>query len=160
MSRIGPETLGELFDDHAPALRLYARQFCAVPEDAVQEAFVALARQRLAPDQAVGWLYRVVRNAALATARAERRRQKRETHAASNGTSPAWFAAADDRIDARGAQALLEELEPEVRGVIVARIWGGLTFDAIARAEGCSLTTAHRRYQAGIARLQERLGSP
>ena len=160
MSRIGPETLGQLYDDHAPALRLYARQFCSTPEDAVQEAFVALARQRLAPEQAVGWLYRVVRNAALATARAERRRHQRETHAASNGDAPAWFTAADDRIDARGAQALLEELEAEVRGVIVARIWGGLTFDAIARAEGCSLTTAHRRYQAGIARLQERLGPP
>lgn len=161
MNRIGPELLGRLFDEHAPALRLYARQFGPSPDDAVQEAFVALARQRLAPDQALPWLYRVARNAALAAGRAERRRRSREARAAAGGAEacPAWFASADDRIDARGAQALLEELEPEVRGVIVARIWGGLTFDAIARAEGCSLTTAHRRYHAGLARLQERLGS-
>ena len=39
----------------------------------------------------------------------------------------------------------------------MARIWGGLSFEEIARVQGCSLTTAHRRYQAGIARLHRRL---
>jgi RNA polymerase sigma-70 factor (ECF subfamily) len=32
-----------------------------------------------------------------------------------------------------------------------------LTFEEIARIQGCSLTTAHRRYQAGLARLKDRL---
>ncbi len=155
MSRIGLEILGQLYDEHAPSLLLYARQWCETPEDVVQEAFIALARQRTTPDRVLPWMYRVVRNGALAASRGSRRRHRREAKAA--GEADPWFAAADDRIDARHAQALLEELDEETRAIIVARIWGGLTFDQIARAQGCSLTTAHRRYQAGLARLQERM---
>jgi RNA polymerase sigma-70 factor (ECF subfamily) len=157
MGRVGPEILSRLFDEHASALVLYARQWCEAADDVVQEAFLSLARQRTAPDRVVPWLYRVVRNAALAAARGERRRRRREERA-SGGES--WFATADDRIDARLAQTLLSELQPEIREVIVARLWGGLTFEEIARVQGCSLTTAHRRYQAGLARLHERLERP
>jgi RNA polymerase sigma factor (sigma-70 family) len=156
MGPIGPKRLGPLFDTHAGPLALYARQWCDDPEDIVQDAFVALARQRSWPDQVVPWLYRVVRNAAIAASRHDRRRQKREGRAAS-GASAAWFAATDDLIDAAAASRLVAELDSETREVIVARIWGGLTFDEIARLQGCSLTTAHRRYHAGLARLQERL---
>ena len=70
---------------------------------------MALARQRTAPDRVVPWLYRVVHNGALAAARGERRRRSREARASGG---EAWFASADDRIDARHAQALLAELEP------------------------------------------------
>jgi DNA-directed RNA polymerase specialized sigma24 family protein len=44
-----------------------------------------------------------------------------------------------------------------LREVIVARIWGGLTFDEIAQLVGCSLPTAHRRYQTGLTELRTRL---
>ena len=155
MSRIGPDILGRLYDEYAPALLLYARQWSANPEDIVQDAFIALARQRVAPDQILPWLYRVVRHGALVANRGDRRRQQRESRVAM--PDPAWFAATDDGIHAHEAAALLAELDPATRAVIVARIWGGLTFDAIAQAEGCSLTTAHRRYGAGLAQLHERL---
>jgi RNA polymerase sigma-70 factor (ECF subfamily) len=157
MGRVGPEILGRLFDEHASALVLYARQWCEAAEDVVQEAFLALAGQRTAPERVVPWLYLVVRNGALAAARGERRRRRREARASGG---EAWFASADDRIDGRNAQALLAELEPEIREVIVARLWGGLKFEEIARVQGCSLTTAHRRYHAGLARLHERLERP
>lgn len=158
MSQIGPDILGRIYDEHAPALLLYARQFCGAPEDVVQEAFVALARQRKAPYRVVPWLYRVVRNGAFAARGGEGRRRSREARASSVGE--VWFASADDRIDARQAQSLLSELEPVIREVIVARIWGGLTFEEIAKLRGCSLTTAHRHYQAGLAQLHERLETP
>jgi RNA polymerase sigma-70 factor (ECF subfamily) len=45
----------------------------------------------------------------------------------------------------------------ELREVIVARLWGGLTFEAVAALAGTSVPTAHRRYQAGLAQLRERL---
>lgn len=157
MGRIGPEYLGRLFDEHAAALVLYARQWSDAPEDIVQDAFVKLARQSTRPDRIVAWLYRVVRNEAIATARSTRRRTRREARVATGG---ACFAATDDRIDAAHATRLLDELEPEGREVIVARLWGGLTFDEIARLQGCSLTTAHRRYQTGMTRLHERLKRP
>ena len=100
------------------------------------------------------WLYRVVRNAALAACRADARRLKREAAAS---VAEAWFRSADDRIDAQGAARLLAELPLDEREVVVARVWGGLTFEEIARLVGCSLPTAHRRYQAGLSELQRRL---
>ncbi len=157
MGRMGPNLLASLFDSHAAALALYARQWCDGPEDIVQEAFVKLARQRPPPDRAVPWLYRVVRNGAIEASRGDRRRRRRETLASGRES---WFASADERIDAQDATRLLAELEPDVREVIVARVWGGLTFDEIARLQGCSLTTAHRRYQSGLSRLHERLERP
>ena len=42
MPGVGPALLGELLDRHGAALVLFARQFCASPEDVVQEAFVQL----------------------------------------------------------------------------------------------------------------------
>jgi RNA polymerase sigma factor (sigma-70 family) len=153
----GPDLLGRLFDEHAAALVLYARQWSETPEDVVQEAFIQLARQKAEPERVVPWLYRVVRNGAIAASRGDRRRRRRESRASS---VEAWFAPGDDRIDAEHAAGLLAELDLETREVIVARLWGGLTFDEIARLQGCSLTTAHRRYQAGLARLQERLQCP
>jgi RNA polymerase sigma-70 factor (ECF subfamily) len=157
MARIEPELLGRLFDEHASALVLYARQWSDRPEDIVQEAFVALATQRRLPDRVLPWLYRVVRNASIAEARSDRRRRRRE--ALVSGTE-GWFASADDRIDAAEATRVLADLTLEEREVIVARVWGGLTFEEIARLQACSLTTAHRRYTAGLARLQERLREP
>jgi RNA polymerase sigma-70 factor (ECF subfamily) len=162
MGRIGPEILGRLFDAHAAALVLYARQWCDAPEDIVQDAFVALARQGSAPDRAVAWLHRVVRNGAIAAARQSRRRRRREHRAADPEAAAggSGFAATDDRIDAEHASRLLDDLDGETREIIVARLWGGLTFEEVARLRGCSLTTAHRRYQAGLARLQARLEPP
>ena len=74
-----PELLGRLVDDHAAALTLFARQWCAAPEDVVQEAFVKLAAQRPLPNDPVAWLFRVVRNGASSAARADRRRRLHET---------------------------------------------------------------------------------
>src|SRR4051812_33522918 len=122
MSAIEPERLGRLFDEHAPALVLYARSWCDAPEDVVQEAFVKLARCRTGPDRPEAWLYRVVRNEAISASRSFWRRRKREVIAAS---PEAWFAATDDRIDAEDAARLLEELDAETRAAIIARIWGG-----------------------------------
>ncbi len=159
MESIGPELLSHLFRAHAAALVLYARQWCdrADAEDVVQEAFVSLVRQPAMPDHLAAWLHRVVRNAAISTARSRQRRIQRETRASRN---EAWFSSVDDQIDAQSATRLLAELELDCREVIVARLWGGLTFDAIARLQSCSLTTTHRRYQHGLALLQERLERP
>ena len=51
----------------------------------------------------------------------------------------------------------LEDLPTEQREVIVARLWGGLSFDEIAEINGTAASTAHRRYQQGIAALREKL---
>jgi RNA polymerase sigma factor (sigma-70 family) len=153
MPRIAPEELGRLYREHAPALRLYVRQWLQGDEDLVQEAFVKLAQQSPGPERVLPWLYRVVRNGALAASRGEVRRRRRQDRVSA---SEAWFPAADDHLDGQEATRLLAELPLEQREVIVARIWGGLTFEEVAGLAGCSLPTAHRRYQAGLATLRER----
>jgi RNA polymerase sigma-70 factor (ECF subfamily) len=157
MPRIAPEELGRLYREHAPALRLYVRQWPAGEEDLVQEAFVKLAQQAPAPEQVLPWLYRVVRNGALAAGRSEARRRRRQDRVSA---SEVWFTTTEDRLDGREASRLLAALPLEQREVVVARIWGGLTFEEAAQLVGCSLPTAHRRYQAGLAALRERLQGP
>jgi DNA-directed RNA polymerase specialized sigma24 family protein len=100
-----------------------------------------------------------VRNGAISAARQTRRRRQREERAAGMEAVPCepWFASTDDRIDAQRASELLADLDGETREAIVARLWGGLTFEEISRLQGCSLSTTYRRYQAGLARLQARL---
>ncbi|HEX4609738.1 MAG TPA: sigma-70 family RNA polymerase sigma factor [Urbifossiella sp.] len=157
MPRIAPEELGRLYREHAPALRLYARQWPAGGEDLVQDAFVALARQSPPPAAVLPWLYRVVRNGALAVTRSASRRRQREGRVSLPDSEEGWFASADDRVDGQEATRLLAELPLDQREVIVARIWGGLTFEELAGLTDCSLPTAHRRYQAGLTALRERL---
>lgn len=154
---MGPERLGHLIDRHAAALELYARQWCACPEDVVQDAFLKLSRQSPEPPQVAAWLYRVVRNAAVSAGRSERRRQRHESTAA---RAP-WFA--DDpggRLDAAALTAALSGLDTEQREIIVAHLWGGLTFEQIAEVNGTSAATAHRRYAAGLSELRTRLNLP
>src|SRR5947209_493854 len=156
---MGPELLGRLVDEHAAALVLYARQWCAAAEDVVQDAFLKLVAQRPPPANVVPWLYRVVRNGAVSAARAERRRRRHEGAAAQR--APAWFAAAEaTALDLAAATAALQRLPLEQREVVVAHLWGGLTFEQIAEVAGCSSSTAHRWYLAGLSALRERLRVP
>jgi RNA polymerase sigma-70 factor (ECF subfamily) len=137
-------------------LTLYARQWCQTPEDIVQEVFLLLMRESTAPQNAVGWLYRAVRNKALNAARSSRRRAHHEAQAAQRD-EPCLLASVDDRLDAAAAAGALADLPLEQREVIVARLWGGLSLEETARLTGSSLSTAYRRYQQGIALLRERL---
>ena len=155
MTQIGPELLTELLDEHAPALVLYARQWCEVPEDVVQDAFLRLVEIDERPANVAGWLYRVVRNGAISASRSAGRRRRREARAADRGEP--WFVATDEtRLDAVAATDALRELPIEQRETIVARLWGGLSFDDIAALTETSTSTAHRRYEAGLRALRER----
>src|SRR5262249_29632509 len=156
---MGPELLGRLVDEHAAALVLYARQWCAAPEDVVQDAFLKLVGQKPAPAEPVPWLYKVVRNAALSSARSPRRAPRPEPEAASRAR--AWFVPPEGAgLDAAAAATALQTLPAEQREVIVARLWGGLTFDQFAEVTGTPASTAHRCYLAGLSALRERLKVP
>ena len=144
-------------DTHGGPLVIYARQWCDTPEDVVQDAFLHLMRQQTTPSNPVGWLYRVVRNEAISASRSRVRRRRRETAVAS--TAETWFAQADDsRLDAVSATRALEHLSLEQRETIVALLWGGLSYEEIAKLTGSSTSTVHRRYQAGLSALRKKLG--
>ena len=156
MSGIGPETLKRLLDEHGGPLVLYARQWSASPEDVVQEALVSLIRQEPPPENVVGWLYRAVRNRAISSSRRRGRRSRHEAAASHRGEP--WFRPTDgQRLDAATATEALGRLPIEEREVVVARLWGGLSFHEIAELVGTSPSTAARRYQSGLVHLRERL---
>jgi RNA polymerase sigma-70 factor (ECF subfamily) len=146
----------DLIATHAAALALFARQWCDSPDDAVQEAFCKLVQLRAPPADPVAWLFRVVRTTASDLGKSARRRTKRE---AATARPERWFAETEvEGLDAEAAVAALEGLPGEQREVIVGRLWGGMTLEQLAAVAGCSVTTAHRRYEAGIQALRERLG--
>lgn len=154
------ELLGQLLDEHGPALALYAAQWTPAADDCVQEALVELARQASVPDHAVAWLYRVVKHRALNVARGERRRRERESRVAHERLVVRNSTAAFDRGDALAVAEALERLVDQQRETVVMRVWGGLTFDEIAEALAVSTSTAHRVYQQALSQLREHLESP
>jgi RNA polymerase sigma factor (sigma-70 family) len=157
MNSIGPETLKWLLAEHGGPLLLYARQWSPSPEDVVQEVLLKLIQQSPPPENLVGWLYRAVRNRAISASRSLFRRSRHE-EAVSHRGEP-WFRPTDgQRLDAAAATDALGQLPLEEREVVIARLWGGLSFREIADLTGSSATTAARRYQSGLTSLRERLG--
>lgn len=157
LEAVDPALLGRLLDEHGAALVLFAAQWTDAAEDCLQEALIELAGQATAPRNPPAWLYRVVRNRALDRARAARRRRRHEELAAS--LAPAWSSPADE--PSFGADELaraLAGLDDALREVIVARLWGGLSFEQIAEVVGASTSTAHRRYENGLIELRRLLG--
>jgi len=156
---ISPELLGRLLDEQGGALALFAAQWTDSPDDCVQEALIELARQRPVPDSPVAWLFRVVKNRAISRARSARRRERHESRAwewkQREGAALAQQHG-EPLADPDAVAAALASLDPELREVVVARTWGGLGFEQIAALVGCSTSTAHRRYIAGLAALRER----
>ena len=151
--------LARLLKEHGPASVLLARQWCEAPEDIVQEAFLVLARRPALPPNPVAWMYRAVRHRAISASRSAARRRRRETAVAHRG-EPWFLTAPGNHLDAETATRALEQLPIEQRETIVARLWGGLSFEEIARLTGSSRSTVHRCYQEGLAHLRERLHLP
>ena len=154
-----PDQLGCLIDRYSAALVLYARQWCRTPEDVVQESIIKLASQGVPPTHPIAWLYKAVRNRAISASRAERRRDAHEGRAAA--AASLWFTPADDPagLDARAASEALAQLPLDQREVIVAHLWGGLTFEQIANITGGSAATSWRRYTAGVTALRQTRGA-
>jgi RNA polymerase sigma-70 factor (ECF subfamily) len=152
------DNVGRIFDAHARALVLYARQWLdeGGARDAVQEAFVRLLRREDSPPNMLAWLYRAVRSAAIDGLRSEGRRQRREREVASERSM--WFeSGSEDAIDAAAAQTALATVPEKQREVIVLRLWSGLTLAEIAELCQTSVSTVFSRYRAGLAAARKQL---
>jgi RNA polymerase sigma-70 factor (ECF subfamily) len=148
--------LAELIETQAVSLRLWVRSRCTSCEDVVQEAFCRLACQEPPPQKPVAWLYRVCRNLAETQRLSEERRRKREQARARPEIAPV---AAVDSVELGELLAAVEELEDQLREVLVARTWGQLSLEEIGKLCGVSTATAFRRYEAALKTLRTRLES-
>jgi len=154
VKQIDGEQLQSLIDGHGAALVLYARQWCRVPEDALQEALIDLLRQEPPPNRPVAWLFHTVRRRAMNLARGERRRQEHQRRAGRQ--REAWFVMeADAGFDSEELSSMLQQLPALEREVVVARIWGELSFEEIGDLTSFSSSAAHRRYRKALALLGE-----
>ena len=147
--------LAELIEGQAASLRLWIRSRCASPEDVVQEAFCRLAVQDPTPNNPVAWLYRVCRNLAEKQRLGDSRRRRREEIRAQAVTTPTQR----DSLELAEAVAAMEQLDAELREVLIARIWGQLSLEEVGRLCGISTATAFRRYQAALETLRSMLNS-
>lgn len=155
-----------LVNERGSALVLYARQWLtshAEAEDAVQEGFVrtwrAISTGRAQEEAIVPYLYRAVRSAALDCLRRDSRRQRREQKDFEDkpDSEPFFLPQEANPETAAGLQDALQSLPPEQREVVVMKVWGEQTFDAIGHALEISPNTAASRYRYGMEALRKRL---
>jgi RNA polymerase sigma-70 factor (ECF subfamily) len=146
--------LAKLIETQAASLRLWVRSRCASCDDVVQEAFCRLAAAEPPPENPVAWLYRVCRNLAENERRSDKRRVERERIWADLRS---WAAPDADPLELRETLAAVEALDDELREVLVARVWGQLSLEEVARLCGVSTATAFRRYHAALETLRTKL---
>jgi RNA polymerase sigma-70 factor (ECF subfamily) len=140
-----------LWNDHVRGLILYARQWAdRDAEDVVQDAFLKLLAAQPPPDEPKAWLYRVVRNTAI-----DRQRKRRWFRPPPLEN---WFETLPDKsnpFDGVELTQLLETLPEHVREIVIAKIWGNLTFKEIAELMNRPISSVHSDYQGGIERLRK-----
>jgi RNA polymerase sigma factor (sigma-70 family) len=139
-----------LLTQRGAALALYAAQWSDTPDDAVQEAFIRLAGVDPWPVEPIAWLYIAVKNFALTQGRAGRRREHHERLAAQ--MRQVQHEPRDDSIEA--LSRALTQLNEARREIILAKIWGSLTFEQLATVFNMSRSQVHREYIAALTELR------
>jgi RNA polymerase sigma-70 factor, ECF subfamily len=152
------------FARHGAKLLLCARQWtrsAADAEDVLQEAFIRFWKnQRALRGDPLALVLTSIRRAAFDLARRDQRRQARE-HAAQAPEEVSWFEPLPEHDDRRVViEEALRRLPAEQRQVLVLRIWGECSFEAIAQQLGIPANTAASRYRYALAALRKELVSP
>lgn len=122
-------------------------------EDVVQDVLVRAYRDRekhRGVDNAVPFLFRMTANRATDVLR----RRRKETGLPAEPTAAASDA---DPVLLKQAEGLLGRLPARQAEVIRLRVWGELSFEAVAQAMGCSLPTVKSRFRYGVQKLRKAL---
>jgi len=153
--------LEAIYDRHAQAIFAFALSLTrseAEAKDVLQEIFCRIARRpeilaRAREERAL--LLRMTYHRIVDESRSREARKRRAEAAA-----PALFAPApnpDENLFQRELERALDGLPEEQRAVVHLKLWGGLTFDAIAAALGIPPNTAASRYRYGLDKLRASL---
>jgi RNA polymerase sigma-70 factor (ECF subfamily) len=162
--QLNEEDWHDFYNDWADRLLLFARQQTrsrADAEDVLQEAFVHIwSKRELFPRIEPGLVFMQIRRFAVDKARREDRRQRRESEYA--GDAEPWFSSGKADPDAADLEKFLRKLPPEQQEVVVLKIWGDQTFEAIGKALDISPNTAASRFRYGLEKLRTEMdaGTP
>jgi RNA polymerase sigma-70 factor (ECF subfamily) len=152
---LSPEELGQLLDRYWGTLVAWVGREHAFAEDVVQAAFIKLAAQSPPPSDVPAWLFQVTRRLALNELKAAERRRKREQVAHDLQANRCGGAVpSQEGLDREDLHVLLERLTPLDRQIVVARIWGELSFDQIAALVQWPKSRVWRTYQSALAALR------
>jgi RNA polymerase sigma-70 factor (ECF subfamily) len=148
--------VGRLYDAHGAALYRYALMLLAdhaAAEDAVQQVFAAVLRQRGAIDNETHYLRRAIRNECYSTLRLRRDRAGADRPL----LEPVALGSvnADERI---ALERAIVALPPDQREVIHLHAFEGMTFQEVANTLDESINTVASRYRYAIAKLRTELG--
>ena len=150
-------TLERIYREHRQGLYTLALSITRCTgraEDAVHDAFARLWRRGTLPGgDLLPYVFAAVRNAAID--------QLRRAPPAAGREAASIFVAppadpADAALDAelqRQVRQSLESLPPDQREAVVLKVYGGLTFDQIARTLGEPLPTVASRYRRALEAL-------
>ena len=145
----------QVYEAKAAGLVLYGRALGlshGEAEDVLQETFLALMQKTSPPEQPEHYCVRSFRNRALNYRRGLWRRLARELE------SHRWFERNPEESPfEKAAMHCLSTLPAEQREVIVLKIWGELTFQAIADVMDTSLGTVTSRYRYAVTALRRQL---
>lgn len=148
------EQAAAIAEKHGASLVLFARQWTPAADDAVQEAFIDLLRLQKPPDNPAAWLFTTVKRKAMNHVRSDSRRQKHTQSFAA--LRDAWFESNYvDELFAEEVKEFIERLDDIERQILVARVWGDLSFQEIAELVTQSTSSVHRRYQAALHKLAQ-----
>jgi len=120
-------------------------------EDAVQEAFVRIVRQRRKYDPArpfKPWFFQLLRNVCLDAQRKHQRHARKLREFAESAITP--------NVPQRAARLLdvLHVLTPEDKELLTLRMVQGLSFAELATHFGCTEEAAKKRGQRALAKLR------
>ncbi len=135
---------------------MYARQWCSSPDDAVQEAFVDFAKLPDSPIDSIAWLFKTTRYKAINQTRSETRRERHQREAMEIRDD--WFIEDQDhRLELQDLEAELCNLTAIQREIVIAKVWGELSFAQISDLVNVSTTSAFRLYREALEQLAQKL---
>lgn len=155
-TQINAEDWHSFYREWGDRLLLFARQqsrSLADAEDILQEAMVQIwGKRELFAKIESGLLFTQIRRVAIDRARRERRREKREE--AYVGVEERGFFESGEPGKALDLEQALRSLSPEQQEVLILKIWGGQSFEAIGKTLDISPNTAASRYRYGLEHLR------
>ena len=126
----------------------------------MQETFCKLFEQSAIPNQLGGWLFRVALNVARESHRKDRRRVAREQttfRKVYHRDLPSQRIEQQDQQQA--IQNAVMKLELEYREIVIARLWGDLTWPEVSILLQKPQTTLHRKFHEALELLRNELQS-
>jgi RNA polymerase sigma-70 factor (ECF subfamily) len=164
LARGDPAAFAELYDAWADRLchylvvRLGSR---ADADDALQETFLRLARNRrklASADSRTAYVFTVARNEAARLGRRRARHRRAEEPLTADALfvcQPTGESAEEVAREAAEIVATaLGQLSAELREVVELKFFGGLTFQQIGQVTGLPQGTVATRYRAALAKMQ------